>query len=292
MAGNEEMVSMAMNELNAIAEQKQEVLIEFGKKYSKLEAEVKELEAKKKALADSIRPVEDIKEEALVIIKKAKSQESEIIKGAEAEARLLLDKARDSAKGIINEALEIKAEYEATRAGINSMVDGAAEKERKAKEYLLSAEKILLDAEIKGSESQKAHEQAINDQAKAAELIALADIKRTALSVYEDKVTALDRDVSKSRAELDEKRVLISDMQKALDLSIALFEEEKKRIYVEIDSDKALWASRLKVVKEQEESNAWRSRELDIGFELLKNKQASLDRDIKRLEGLKKELSK
>lgn len=289
---DEQEVSRAINELQAISEQKKEILVEFGKKYAKLEAEIKELENKKKTISEAIQPISDVREEGLVIIKQAKFQESEIIRGAEAEKKQLLDQARAEAKKIIDSANNVKAEYEAILAGINAKVDGAAASERKANEYLRNAEKMLLDAEFNSAEASKAQEKAIREQSKASELITVADIKLKALDAFQSELAEMDKAVKKDKEDLQNYRVLVDDMQKNLNLNISLFEEEKKRIYVEIDTEKALLTSRLAVVKEQEETNAWRSRELDIGYELLKNKQAALDRDIKRLEGLKKELSK
>ena len=291
MPSNEE-INMAINELSAISEQKREIIQEFGEKYKAIEKEVKDLERQKAALEASLRPIEDMKEEALVIVKQAHAQANEIIRGAQAEAGHIIDEAKETAGFIIIDADSLKKTALRVLDENNAKIDAANLRERTGKEYLQRAEKTLLDAEIVASDAHKAQEKAIRDQVEASGLLEKAEVKRKALEAFEGQLSMKEGALRLLESTLSEQRQGIVDDLFAFGVDKESFKAEKLAFSERVAVKDAEIEARMAALKEQEEANAWRSRELDIGFELIKNRQVSVDRDIKKLEGLKKELSK
>lgn len=291
MDANKE-INMARNELFAIREQKEEIIAEAGKRLSLIQADIDALEQKKEEILKEIVSVSDARQEAKVIVDRAKFDADQIMRAAIAEKAVLIDNARSEADSIIELANKIKDDAKAVKEDVDKTTELADMKLKEAENALRIAEKMRLDAEIVLNEANKVKDNAIIEKVKAHESLTLADVKTKSL---EELSFSIDERIATMRSKEEALIIMEADLRTRADQlkrDQAVLESEKSAFDIAKKKEMEQIITLKDQLKVQSEDNAWRSRELDIGFELLKNKNETLNKDIKRLESLKKELSK
>lgn len=291
MGKNEEIAS-AVSELSAIAAQKKEVIESFGKKYAILDTDYKALCEKERVLQASVKALENVKEEAKAIIEKANKAAIEVVNAAHADAAEIVSAASVKAGKVVADAEDAlkgaRNEYKRN----NEIILSASRRIQEAEDITRKSDASRMAAEVVISESVKEKEAAINAQVKAEAKLAELAVKLRALEAFEAELKMREDSVSGAEIDIGAKRADVDSRLSAVLVLESEIKSKKQKADDDIARDMAMIDKARAEIKTHAENNAWRTRELDIGFEIIENKKLALDKDIKKLEMLKKELSK
>jgi len=287
---NEDEIQQALETLNNIADQKQEVLKDFKAKYAEIDKQVIELESKKASLLADIKTIEQAKDEAQGIIKKANADSIETIRAAEADARNIVDKASVDANSIIELAKEMKEDAENIISGAKVTADKAMNDVIKASNALYEANKALKDAEADRAEALKTRQEAEEKMNKAQATLYAVNREKESIEGAQESLNDLKKDEKRKIAVLDAEISKSFELNSALSVELAKTKAERESLEQKQKALDAEIAPLKAKLAEQADQNDWRSKELDIGFEKLKNDTDSLKKDQKKIEAMKKEI--
>lgn len=279
-------------ETNALMEQRAENLKEYGKKYREIDAQVKALSNERYDLFQEVERLKGEQEALGAELDKVRNKADEILKDARTAAAESLKKAEQeiaermevvSAQSlkimdadVISRELRDKANKDVREA--DQLLNEARIEKRNAEIILADAQKKMREASIIDDDAREGH----------AEVVRRMDALLIREEVLAAQKVALDEEKTKVGAELRRLVDLSADLQKKIADAEALIVQRDIALKEFNDSTGPL----LEGLKKQSEDNAWRSRELDLGFEKLKNDQASLKKDQAKIDLMKKELMK
>lgn len=285
-------IRSAMEELQAIADQKRVLIDESSETYAKLDADIKELIKQKKELEAVLLTLKSAKDDAENIIEKAKAQAVQIISGASADGKnIVLDAMRDAEK-VNKEAILDKERaqdlFMSFRAKDEeaSLLKTQAEILKKEADLdkqnagikLVEANMLLSDAEKKIDAISKSNELITNELKSLRE-------RESAISKAEEEIKSAKESISNASIAISSRAEGLDTEKKAFDAFKSEKIEEIARSLATIEETKAM------LIK-QKENNAFKNAELDAGFSKLKRDQEEVRKQNIIIEATKKELSK
>lgn len=283
---------MNQKDIEIFKKQKMDIIEEFSAKNAKLDADNKALKKVSNELSRKILSDKSLNQKQGRIIGDAKKQADLIVSDAKVLAGNIEKDARKLAEDLTDSLNSSKKEYDKLIIDLRAQKDKA--REEAVKYETLKKEIISI---------KKKHEEAISDcYAKEKEFAAKVIQSENAKKLYEDRLKEnQDKQIAlnEKEAKLIQKEAFLNDLQVKLnDLELSLdkrkydLEEGVSKKLGEIENIKGDLFKQQEEVKERNKALDWRNVELDKGFELLDIKTKETNKNIKKLEGLKKELSK
>jgi hypothetical protein len=277
-------------EIQSLIGQKEEIIKQYGLKYKEIDAEYKELVAKRDEVFKEIKSAENAKIEAKRIVDAAEFKANQILSSANNEKEKTEKAIGEIAQKIILDAKILMSQAEGV------MVD-AREFKSSAQTDAIKASNNLAEARVVRDNADKIFV-AASQKEKNADLLITAnsdfkkklDAQSSRLDSREDSLNIREEYLKNKERELDGKtssvteqlRILqkqqydCSDIEKKYSIMISEFEEQKQPL--------------LDALKKQSEDNMWRSRELDLGFEKLKNDNQVLKSEQSKIKAIQKEI--
>jgi hypothetical protein len=279
-------------ELNVLKEQKNQYLHEYGAKVVELDAENKKLEANKAALLADINVLTNKKNDLIADINRDSKIILQEIVDRKNQAQEELDLLVEQKKEYEQLKLKLQETYEIKLSNLREDQDITAEKNQEAVNLLkdAQAQKLQLDSLLKEVHDEKRSIDALRKNIDKQEEINL----RTS-EINQAIKSKLEIDLNEAQSQ----RTIYADLIQKQKDALSRIEEKEQAINAQLaelkqesEKSKAEADKLIDQLKQQSKDNAFRSQELDVGFEKLQNDQLFIKRESKRLEALREEINK
>lgn len=287
-----EVIISVIQEIDNLRAQQDENLKIYGEKVSVLDIQVRELESKRDAALYELNAIKNDKE---ALIKDAKAQSEKMIEEARsilADAKTRMEEVAKTQNAVdielskrVESVEKVREEAETVRRDANTKLKFAEEIEKRANAKLIEAESLLnssIEKNIEAGKNLRSTEVQIESYDFMKKELEIAKKNVDLKELYlKDRIMESDLLISKHQQLISEAK----EKSALLDSKLAEVESREK----EIQSAHQEMKSEMIRVKQ---INEMRSQELDFGFEKLKNDQASLNKEQRKVEEMKKELLK
>jgi chemotaxis protein MotB len=283
-------IKEAVRELDAIKAQKEEVISTYGKQYAEIDRRVHALEAQKESLEVDVKNLEVKAEEAIKTIRVASLEAEKIVSDAKNEASRVRSSAVIVADGIIADAESIRKDAENARSLANIANSDSNAKLRQASSSFATAKELEKQAQEDATRASEL-------RAEALKLKEEVDAMAEASKVERARLDALAVDMDKNFKIIDGQRIANETKASELFLLETCLKDQKARVeheielkQVEVEALRVKYNEQYRNCIEQGKKNDSKTAELNLAFEMLKNRRETLNVDIKKCEAIKKEL--
>jgi len=268
------------------------VLKEYGERVREFDSEISTLKKTKDQLVSDISNLENEKDTIFGGLSKESKKINEEAKALFADAMKGIEKLEKDRERLKKDIVEF--EYKVKESNVDLMkrrsVIEAAEVDLQKRQEVVGAKEKETEDSLWGAHKHSKEMEA----AKRRQLAVLAE--------FEEKVRKVN--LEKGALEIQQrdlailKNELLESKQRNIDINKKL-EDYKKHIHEkwvvaldDLDKERVKYEQKYEELKTQAEDNKLRSVELDAGFSKLEQEKAYMAKEIKKLEGIKKQLSK
>lgn len=281
-----------MKEIERLKSQQEANLADYSMKVSALDAQIKDLSAKKAVLVAEILALENDRDVAQVAIPKARKEAEEITKAAIAESKEIIEKATVSAEVTLKNASIMEENAKSIKRDADAMETDAAQKVKYANDAFNAAEIVKKETGERLAEAEKKATEASVLMQKAEAMTADAEARQAVIKTEEGLII-------ESQKSLNEQKSILLDMDLALKDKYTSFDKEKAVILADLEEKRKaleLKESDVSTLRDQlikqKETNAFKNAELEAGFSKLKREQDDLKKSKLVVDNMKKELTK
>jgi len=268
------------------------VLKEYGERVREFDSEISTLKKTKDQLVSDISNLENEKDTIFGGLSKESKKINEEAKALFADAMKGIEKLEKDRERLKKDIVEF--EYKVKESNVDLMkrrsVIEAAEVDLQKRQEVVGAKEKETEDSLWGAHKHSKEMEA----AKRRQLAVLAE--------FEEKVRKVN--LEKGALEIQQrdlailKNELLESKQRNIDINKKL-EDYKKHIHEkwvvaldDLDKERVKYEQKYEELKTQAEDNKLRSVELDAGFSKLEQEKAYMAKEMKKLEGIKKQLSK
>ena len=275
---------------NSVKAQHEENLKAYGVKVREISEEIDVLTKTRDNLLYEIKDIQNRKEEIISQLSINAKQKEEVAASILAESREKQSELEDKQKEFEAYRSEKLIHIEAFFADVSKKNDSANAKEVEVKNKLNNIaikEKELNDLIVKNI--QESTEVSIA-KSQVDKQNAIVDEELKKMQVARQEYLLKKKEVDFLQKELSDKIAKANDLITNHSSVIKEIEKEKELVLVEKDKFFCERDELINALKEQNNINKFRSKELDIGFDKLTRDTESLKKESKKIEEMKKEI--
>jgi len=268
------------------------VLKEYGERVREFDSEISTLKKTKDQLVSDISNLENEKDTIFGGLSKESKKINEEAKALFADAMKGIEKLEKDRERLKKDIVEF--EYKVKESNVDLMkrrsVIEAAEVDLQKRQEVVGAKEKETEDSLWGAHKHSKEMEA----AKRRQLAVLAEFEEKVRKVNLEKgaLEIQQRDLAILKNELLESKQRNIDINKKLEDYKEHIHEKWVVALDDLDKERVKYEQKYEELKTQAEDNKLRSVELDAGFSKLEQEKAYMAKEMKKLEGIKKQLSK
>lgn len=283
----------ALNKEEELEKENQKVVLkEYGEKVKALDAEIKGLIAEKESLVEEIKILANQKDSVSNKLLSEANEKNEKARGVLQEAEKKMSDLVAKEIALSNDYAEKDKKMSDRSKLLNDLID-------KAEENLLKHSALVKETEAKLKDAAKHQESVLIKENEVEKLVEKLKIEKTELENNNLKAKELQADLDvkineskKSALDLDQKIQYERDAISVIENQKQILEGKRKEYEerkIELEKE---YQEKYEILKNQASVNSARSKELDAGFSVLNEKGMYVEKEIKKLEEIRAQLSK